>query len=68
MAKLGSSCLSEAWYDDGSASLACFFTDGSVYVYFNVPRAVYDALVGGQASIGGYFNRDIRNDYQYQRT
>jgi len=67
MPSLSSKAIREVEYDPGSGTLAVFFNDGSVYSYFNVPQVVYETLLRA-GSPGSFFNRDVRNDYQWTRT
>jgi len=64
MVSINSSALAEAEYDDDTGDLRITFRDGSVYTYWNVPRVIYDTLVS-TASPGSFYNRDIRNDYDF---
>jgi hypothetical protein len=51
-------------YDESTGTLAIEFRNGSVYEYFDVPRAVYHALLKS-TSIGRYVNTNIRDNYRY---
>jgi hypothetical protein len=54
-------------FDDDSSTLEIAFHDGSVYQYFDVPRAVYDMLVQAE-SPGSFLHQQIRGVYRYART
>jgi hypothetical protein len=45
--------------------LTVVFTTGRVYVYRNVPRAVFDAFAA-VPSKGAFFNSEIRDRYPYR--
>lgn len=57
---VSSSNLASVGYDMTSSVLEVEFKNGSVYQYLNVPRGTYDALLGA-ASVGGYFNANVRD-------
>jgi hypothetical protein len=42
------------------------FRNGSVYQYYNVPGAVFDAFAVA-ASKGQFLNENIRNQYPFSR-
>ena len=42
------------------------FLSGAVYRYFAVPHAVFEDLIAAQSK-GGYFNRNVRSRFPYQR-
>jgi len=48
------------------ATLEIEFCRGTVYRYFEVPRSVFDGLLGAD-SAGSYFNRYIRNRFPFQQ-
>jgi hypothetical protein len=51
-------------YSESTRTLAIEFRNGSIYEYFDVPRAVYHALLKS-TSLGRYVNVNIRNVYRY---
>lgn len=61
-----SSNLASVGYDDAAQTLEVEFLNGSIYQYFGVPSAEHSALLGAE-SVGSYFSRNIRNNYQYAR-
>ena len=62
---LESSLLSSAAYsDDGTLQLQ--FRNGAIYLYFAVPRDVFEDLLAAQSK-GSYFNRNIRDRFHHQR-
>ena len=60
-----SSNLKSVGYDEAEKILEVeFLNKGAIYQYSRVPKAVYEALINA-SSIGGYFNRNIRDAQQY---
>ena len=62
-----SSAVSFVHYDEVAAELHVEFNSGRAYVYYGVPRRVYDELMKA-ASAGAYFNANIREGYRFRRT
>jgi len=52
-----SSTVESVGFDDDSSTLEIAFHDGSVYQYFDVPRAVYDMLVQAESPEASCTNR-----------
>lgn len=48
------------------SSLDVEFRNGTMYRYFMVPRAVFDALMASESK-GSFFNRHIRPRFRYTR-
>lgn len=66
MPVLDSAALFAVHYDDKYRRLRATFREtGKTYVYENVPRAVYDALLAAP-SAGAFFNASIRECYGYR--
>ena len=42
------------------------FQSGAVYQYLDVPQKVHEELIGAKSK-GQYFNREIRDDYEFVR-
>ena len=59
-----SSALARVAYDHRSQLLHVEFHDGSVFVYLDVPPAIYQELLEAQSQ-GGYFNARIRNAFAH---
>ncbi len=59
-----SSNIRSVGYDGGAETLEVEFTSGSVYQYFDVPESEYEGLMNA-GSKGRYFNRNIKECYQY---
>jgi hypothetical protein len=62
-----SSAVSFLYYDEVAAELHVAFTGGRSYVYYGVPRRVYDGLLAAP-SVGAYFNAQIRDRYRFRRS
>ena len=67
MPYVDSSAVSFIYYDEVAAELHVEFTSGRAYVYFGVPRSVYEALLAAP-SVGAHFNEHIRDRYRYRRS
>ena len=52
---VASSSLAAIGYDDATQTLEVEFTNGHIYQYFDVPRTVFDSLLGSE-SLGAFFN------------
>jgi hypothetical protein len=52
-----------AWQND---VMVVTFTNGSVYVYEDVPYKTYKELVEAE-SVGHYMNESVKYNYQYKR-
>ena len=64
--KVDSSNLASVGYDPSNLILEIEFNHGGVYQYFEVPREVYDQLMGAD-SHGKYFAKSIKNIYEFKR-
>lgn len=63
MPEVKSSNIRSVDYNDDARELTVSFKTGATYVYAEVPRSVYDALVSAD-SIGGYFASRVRGKYE----
>ena len=63
---MGSSVLQRFLYDAEKSELVVTFVSGKSYIYEDVPREAYDALVAAPSK-GALFNAHIRDEY-YMRT
>jgi KTSC domain len=54
-----SSAIDRAAYDAGAATLDLWYKGGDRYRYFEVPEAVFDALLAAP-SAGEFVNREIK--------
>lgn len=61
-----SSSLEAVGYDSDSQELHVRFLAGTVYVYYEVPQQVVDALMSAPSK-GSFYNRDIRNVYRFTK-
>jgi lysyl-tRNA synthetase class 2 len=52
-------------YDPHAKTLDLWYKGGDRYRYFDVPEAVFDALLGA-ASAGEYVNREIKPHYRHE--
>lgn len=58
-----STAVSAASYNPATGTLTLWFTSGGQgYDYYNVPRSVFEGLLGAPSK-GGYFNAYIRDQY-----
>lgn len=64
--KLGSTCLSEATYDDTQHEMTLEFARGGRYKYFDVPESVYRGIVDA-TSPGRAFQTTVRDNYHCVR-
>jgi hypothetical protein len=62
-ASLSSSAIARIAYDEEARILSIWFRETGRYVYFDVPRAIYDALKAAP-SAGRYFNDCIKRRYR----
>ena len=62
--------LASVGYEDGTSTLEIEFISGMVYQYFDVPSSVARELfelADAGASVGEYFQGEIRGRYRYAR-
>jgi hypothetical protein len=62
---LASSAIDRAAFDPEAATLDLWYKGGDRYRYFDVPEAVFDALLAA-ASAGEFVNRAIKPLYRYE--
>ena len=62
-ASIASSAIERVAYDDASRELSIWFRESGRYVYYDVPRDVYDALCR-TPSAGRLFNDTIKGRYR----
>lgn len=65
VAAVESTTLSTVGYDEDLERLQLEFCSRALYLYFEVPAAVYEALLDA-TSKGRYFNEAIRGRYPYR--
>lgn len=61
-----SSVLSEVGYDASCRTLEILFQSGAIYLYYFVPEEVHRGLMSA-ASLGTYFNKEIKRIYEHHR-
>lgn len=66
IATVESATLATVGYDEDQGLLQLEFGSRAVYLYFGVPAAVYEALLGAPSK-GRYFNESIRGQYPYRQ-
>ncbi len=62
-ANLKSSLISRIAYDEEAGALSIWFRETGRYVYYDVPRAIYDSLKRAP-SAGRFFNECIKRRYR----
>jgi hypothetical protein len=62
-ARLQSSMIDRALFDEEAGELTICFKGSGKYVYSGVPRAIFDALKSA-ASAGAYFNQCIKGRFR----
>lgn len=63
---VSSTNIAEIGYDPATQTLEVLFHNGNIYQYFDVPQAIYDALVQSE-SAGKFLNTQIKGAYRYAR-
>jgi KTSC domain-containing protein len=66
VATVESTTLATVGYEEALKRLQLSSVNGAVYVYFGVPAAVYEALLGAPSK-DRYFNGAIRGRYPYRQ-
>lgn len=62
-----STCFSRVGYDSRNNVLIVVFRDsGAEYHYYDVPEDVWESFYDS-ASLGKYFNREIKGNYEYEK-
>ena len=67
MHEVDSSVISMIHYDETAAELHITFASGRIYVYYAVPRKVFEHFLLAPSK-GVFFNAHIRNHYRYRRS
>ena len=62
MPPLRSTSLASADYDPSTLELLITFSNGRSYSYSEVPKEVYDGLLGA-SSPGAYYHANIKDNY-----
>ncbi len=58
------SAISRLGYDDEKRVLSIWFRDRGRYLYFDVPRSIYDTLRASASSPGRIFNGWVKGRYR----
>lgn len=61
-----SSTMRSVGYEADIKVLEIEFESGAVYRFKEVPAKIYEGLMGAESK-GKYFNREIRNCYEYEQ-
>jgi len=61
-----SSNIEAIGYDDDAQELHVRFLSGETYVYHNVPREIFDAMMDAPSK-GSFLNREVKNVYDYSK-
>jgi len=61
---VSSSLLESVGYDPETLTLEIGFKSGRVYQYYQVPPNIHAGLISA-SSLGEYFNKEIREQYEY---
>lgn len=62
---MSSTAIDSIAYDPDRRELRITFKSGRTYVYEDVPVYTYEALLSAESQ-GAYFNRNIRDAYEYR--
>lgn len=60
-----SSLIQRAIYDAAKETLAVTFIAGRTYLYFGVPRELYETFAAAESQ-GQFFNWRIRDQYEFR--
>ena len=66
MTYVDSSNIEAIGYDDETQELHVQFLSGGLYIYHNVPRHVFDALMNAPSK-GSFLNREVKGVYQFSK-
>lgn len=62
-----STCFSRVGYDSrNNVLIVVFRKSGAEYHYFDVPEDVWESFYDSE-SLGRYFNREIKGNYEYEK-
>jgi len=65
-APVDSSAITSVGYDASRRTLELESVDGGVYQYFDVPKALHQALLDAP-SIGQFVNTEIKDAFRYEK-
>ena len=66
MISVVSSNVEAIGYDDNAEELHVQFVSGEGYVYHDVPRAIFDALMDAPSK-GGFLNKEVKRIYRFTK-
>jgi hypothetical protein len=66
MIYVDSSNIEAIGYDDTAQELHVQFLSSGYYIYYDVPREIFDALMYS-ASKGSFLNREVKNVYRFTK-
>ena len=61
-----SSAVSSIGYDESRQTLELEYVDGDLYQHFDVPKALYRALLDAP-SIGQFVNTEIKGTFRFEK-
>lgn len=64
MIYVDSSNVESIGYDDATQELHVQFSGGAIYVYYEVPRQIFDDLVSAPSK-GSFLNREVKSVYRF---
>jgi hypothetical protein len=66
MIYVDSSNIEAIGYDDDALELHVQFLSGGYYVYYDVPRTIFDDLINAPSK-GSFLNREIKGVYRFTK-
>lgn len=66
MIYVDSSNIEAIGYDDGTQELYVQFLSGACYIYYDVPREIFEGLMYS-ASKGSFLNREVKSVYRFTK-
>lgn len=66
MIYVDSSNIEAIGYDEDAQELHVQFLSGGYYVYYEVPRQIFDDLLMAPSK-GSFLNREVKNIYRYAK-
>ena len=67
MIPVNSTNIEAVGYDEENQIVHVRFLSSAEYIYKDVPQHEFDGLLNAP-SVGGYFNRNYKNVYPYEKT
>jgi hypothetical protein len=66
MIYVDSSNVEAIGYDDDTQELHVYFLSGGCYIYHDVPRQIFDDLIGAPSK-GSFLNREVKGVYRFTK-